>query len=253
MKHSLCRNCDSETTGHFCANCGQKTDTHRITLKHFVLHDLLHGIWHLERGILFTLKETITRPGQAALDYIGGKRIKYYNVFYLALLLIGLNLLLNHLYEEILPSAKVELDDTIKITDFLSKYMKLLILGIVPVLGLNASILFRKLHLNCAEHFIIGGIALLGMLLCSFPYFFINFINQFELPYFMGIVEIISFFLIPIFPIWVYYNATKNTYPVLGFLWRISVFYILLFLEIFLTLLGIALALTGKPSMYFNL
>ena len=44
-------------------------------MKHFVMHDLLHGVWHLEKGILFTLKETIIRPGQAALDYIKGKRV----------------------------------------------------------------------------------------------------------------------------------------------------------------------------------
>jgi hypothetical protein len=60
---------------------------------------MLHGVWHLEKGILFTLKEIFVRPGQAALDYIHGKRIRYYNVFYLSILLIGLNILLSHFYD----------------------------------------------------------------------------------------------------------------------------------------------------------
>lgn len=84
----------------FCPSCGQKTDTHRIVLKHFIFHDLIHGVWHLEKVIVFTLKETILRPGQAALDYISGKRIKYYNVFYLSLLVIAVNILLLHLRDD---------------------------------------------------------------------------------------------------------------------------------------------------------
>ena len=73
MQYNYCLNCNFTIDNKFCPSCGQKTDTHRIVIKHFVMHDLLHGVWHLEKGILFTLKETITRPGQAALDYIKGK------------------------------------------------------------------------------------------------------------------------------------------------------------------------------------
>ena len=101
MKQGTCLNCNTEIENNFCSNCGQKTDTHRITLKHFLMHDLLHGIWHLEKGILFTIKETFMRPGQAALDYITGKRIRYYNVFYLSLLVLALNLRLSKLYENL--------------------------------------------------------------------------------------------------------------------------------------------------------
>lgn len=42
MDHSTkCLNCNNEIIGKFCHHCGQKTDTHRITAKHFVIHDLL--------------------------------------------------------------------------------------------------------------------------------------------------------------------------------------------------------------------
>lgn len=82
------------------------------------MHDLLHGIWHLEKGILFTIKETFMRPGQAALDYITGKRIRYYNVFYLSLLVIALNLLLSHLYETLLLSKKRILMTRFKLPNF---------------------------------------------------------------------------------------------------------------------------------------
>ena len=84
-----CLNCEKEVTDKYCSGCGQKTDTHRISFKNFILHDILHGTFHIEKGILFTAKEALLRPGKAALDYIEGKRIKYYNVFYLVLITIG--------------------------------------------------------------------------------------------------------------------------------------------------------------------
>lgn len=91
-----CLNCEKELTGKFCSGCGQATDTHRITFTNFIFHDVLHGTFHLEKGILFTVWQALIRPGQAALDYISGKRRRYYNVFYLILILFGFILFLRH-------------------------------------------------------------------------------------------------------------------------------------------------------------
>ena len=74
MEHAYCLNCGAKAQGNYCSNCGQKTDTHRIGIAHFLTHDVLHGVWHLEKGILFTLKAAVLRPGRAALDYISGRR-----------------------------------------------------------------------------------------------------------------------------------------------------------------------------------
>ena len=129
------------------------------------MHDLLHGVWHLEKGILFTLKETITRPGQAALDYIKGKRIRYYNVFYLALLVIGLNILLLHFKDiQLEKTAEVVNNNKNTLNDFVSKYSKIILFCIVPIFSINAKLIFKRLKLNIAEHFILGGITLLGLL-----------------------------------------------------------------------------------------
>lgn len=89
MHSKNCLNCDTPLGGKFCYECGQKSDTHRITARHFIFHDLVHGVWHLDKGLLFTLKETFTRPGYAAMDYINGKRVRYYNIFYLMILVLG--------------------------------------------------------------------------------------------------------------------------------------------------------------------
>ncbi|WP_298225133.1 DUF3667 domain-containing protein [Flavobacterium sp.] len=212
MKQGICQNCNAQTHGDYCSDCGQKTDTHRITLKHFFLHDLLHGIWHLEKGILFTIKETFVRPGQAALDYIHGKRIRYYNVFYLALLIIGLNLLLSHFYENVNPVQEEQIDNTPQVSEFFRSNLKTILLSIVPLLGMVAFLIFRRLKLNLAEHFIMGGISLLGILMMSIVFGLVNFIETFDMPDWIGYLEIVVFFMMFLFPIWTYYNATKNLY-----------------------------------------
>lgn len=252
--HSLCLNCDQKTQGKFCSNCGQKTDTHRIVLRHFLMHDMLHGVWHLEKGILFTVKEIFVRPGQAALDYIKGKRIRYYNVFYLSLLLIGLNIVAAHFFESIRPS---EIDDASKesqaITDFLEKNVKIILLCVVPVIALNAMLIFRRLRLNFAEHLIIGGFNLAGMLALNAVIIFLDFVDRYDVPAIFGYLEVASFIACAFFPLWVYYNASKHDYKPAGFLWRFVLFFILLWTEIIAVLLYLTLIFTGKTDIYLNL
>ena len=51
-----CQNCNETITGNFCANCGQKTSVHRYSFKHFITHDLIHGIWTLTMELFLQLK-----------------------------------------------------------------------------------------------------------------------------------------------------------------------------------------------------
>lgn len=94
MTTNNCLNCEKELTDEFCSGCGQKSDTHRISFGNFIFHDVLHGTFHIEKGMLFTAKQALLSPGKAALDYISGKRKRYYNVFYFILIAIGWLLLL---------------------------------------------------------------------------------------------------------------------------------------------------------------
>ena len=234
MEHNYCLNCEFTIDNNFCPNCGQKTDTHRIVLKHFIFHDLIHGVWHLEKGIFFTLKETILRPGQAALDYISGKRIKYYNVFYLSLLVIAVNILLLHLRDDATSEiAKVTSLKKMSINDFFSEYSKVVLFSIVPVLALNAKLLFKRLKLNLAEHLIMGGITLLGILLISTFYISFDVLNETIHSYnIVAFLKLISFVTIPLYPIWAYRNFTKGFYKFGGFSWRMFLFYLLTIVEL---------------------
>ena len=56
--HVTCKNCDQTYSGHFCNNCGQSADTHKLNL-HFILHDIQHAFFHFDEGVLFTAIECI--------------------------------------------------------------------------------------------------------------------------------------------------------------------------------------------------
>lgn len=71
-----CANCDRAIAGpdqKFCPACGQPTPAHRIDW-HFLGHELEHSVLHMDRGILYSLKELMLRPGRFMRDYIDGRR-----------------------------------------------------------------------------------------------------------------------------------------------------------------------------------
>ena len=75
---TTCKNCGSPLTGKFCQNCGQSAHIHKITVKH-LLHEFFHALTHADKGFLFLMKELAVRPGLVALEYLDGKRKKYFN------------------------------------------------------------------------------------------------------------------------------------------------------------------------------
>ena len=92
-----CKNCDQTYSGHFCNNCGQPADTHKLNL-HFIMHDIQHAFFHFDKGVLFTAKELFTRPGDSIREFIEGKRVKHFKPISLVIILATLYGVLRHLF-----------------------------------------------------------------------------------------------------------------------------------------------------------
>jgi hypothetical protein len=91
MTHdSTCKNCGHALTGNFCANCGQTSNIHRVTFKHFI-HEFFHAFTHTDKGILLLMKELVTRPGYVTREYLDGKRKKYFNPLTFLIILSSLH------------------------------------------------------------------------------------------------------------------------------------------------------------------
>jgi hypothetical protein len=67
-----CKNCNAEANSKFCPDCGQPTNLKRID-GHYIVHEIEH-VLHFERGILFTIRELVTNPGQNIRNYLSENR-----------------------------------------------------------------------------------------------------------------------------------------------------------------------------------
>jgi len=239
MTSTNCLNCEKELTDQYCSGCGQKADTHRISFKNFIFHDVLHGTFHIEKGMLFTAKQALLRPGKAALDYISGKRKRYYNVFYLILITIGLIIFLVH-FSDILAGEEViqhppYINEASKTLDeIISQKSKMIIFLFVPFAALNSFILFRRKKLNLSEHAIIAGMELLGMLLISALgnlFFYLDLIIPFNST-FSFLMSWLVTILILLHVVYGYFNAFGADYSKWGIAYRIALFYAFMCLEV---------------------
>ena len=96
---SSCINCDRASAGadqKYCPNCGQPTPVHRIDW-HFLGHELEHSVLHMDRGILYSLKQLMLQPGRLLRDYIEGRRGNQVKPLLLITMMAAAVVLLNRL------------------------------------------------------------------------------------------------------------------------------------------------------------
>ena len=67
-----CKNCNTEISSKFCPECGQPASLKRID-GHYIVHEIEH-VLHFERGILYTIRELVTNPGQNIKNYLSETR-----------------------------------------------------------------------------------------------------------------------------------------------------------------------------------
>ncbi|MFC3157707.1 Protein of unknown function [Chryseobacterium arachidis] len=231
MNKKSCLNCGHSISGEYCSHCGQKSDTSRITPHSLIKNDILGSIWHVEAKFFHTLKHISFRPGQTAMDYIAGKRIRYSNFISLLLILFGFNVLGYHFYEKFSPTEVLS-EDILDIKNFFSKYSKTILFVIIPMLAINAYFLFKRINLNIAEHFIIGTVSLLGILILFLFDDIVSLIGLWKpVSKIFDFIDKIIFGLSVLFPAITYWNAFKKSYSKSGLLWRVLVLYVLMGVE----------------------
>lgn len=95
-----CINCAHAVAGpeqKFCPRCGQPTPVHRIDW-HFLAHELEHSVLHMDRGILYSIRELMLRPGRLMRDYIDGRRGNHVKPLLLIMVTAAAVVLLSRLF-----------------------------------------------------------------------------------------------------------------------------------------------------------
>ncbi|MNR03191.1 hypothetical protein D3C85_1190720 [compost metagenome] len=152
----LCKNCNQVFKGHYCNNCGQPAETHRINA-HFLWHDIQHGLFHFDGGIPYTLKQLFTRPGHSIREFIDGKRVKHFKPLSLVVVLGALYGFLCHFYEiNIFANSN---DSTIDLSDYnewMVAHFSWVTIATIPIYTIGTFIVFRKQGYNFFEFFVLN-------------------------------------------------------------------------------------------------
>ncbi|WP_300664908.1 DUF3667 domain-containing protein [Fluviicola sp.] len=67
-----CNHCGKEVSGQFCSNCGGPATLKRVD-GHYVIHEIQHFL-HFEKGIPYTVRELLIRPGKSIREFISVDR-----------------------------------------------------------------------------------------------------------------------------------------------------------------------------------
>lgn len=161
----ICKNCGNKFKGNFCNQCGQSAETYRLNFK-FLLHDIQHGLFHFDKGILHSIKQLCIRPGHTVNEYIAGKRVSHFKPLSMVVVLATLYGLLKHffLHEIVSGSSKIIINDktinsaTINsIFEWVNSHGAIMALLIVPFYSLASFIAYRKEKYNFAEHLVLNA------------------------------------------------------------------------------------------------
>lgn len=196
-----CANCGKDLSGNFCSGCGQSAHTHRVDLKH-ILHEFMHGILHVDKGIIFTAKELMIRPGTTVRNYLEGKRVNYFKPFGYFFILATIYTFLMHFLEVPILDMKVHVHGEadagsqlpasieafnriyLQVVHFVNEKYAVATLLTMPILTLFSYLIFYRAKLNYGEHLVInlyvsGQLLLISILLIPVSYYFPSFASVF--------------------------------------------------------------------------
>jgi len=240
----ICQNCHHAFTGHYCNNCGQPAETHKINI-HFLWHDIQHGLLHFDKGILYSLKQLFTRPGNSVREFIEGKRVHHFKPLSLVVVLATLYGVLYHYFKiDYFINTQSDYLNYEKVNELMATHYSWLTVATIPLYSIGTFLVFKNQGYNYFEFFVLNTFKAsqrLFVQILTFPILYLlnhtSYMHQFSIAtYLIGLVLIfwtnIQFF-----------NKMSKTKA-----FFLSVLSHLIFLVCFLIVLTIALLLTGRFS-----
>ncbi len=203
-----CLNCGAALVGAYCHQCGQSAHTHRMSFKHFLLHDFVHGIWHLDKGFPATLKKAFVNPGKEIRAYLAGKRVGWFSILTTIVLLVAVISFL----DSKLPDEPYE-EDTQELLEILNHNAKWIVLSFSFIFSLSSVVCFKKSRLNLSEHTIINAFFLIGILIIYLLDIIVDLLTGIGNEYIEPLVMVL-------YLTYAYYNAFSKDYTFGGWVWR---------------------------------
>ncbi len=194
MQPANCLNCGTPVipNQNFCSTCGQKTQTHRLSI-HDVGHDLLHYFTHADKGILSLLGYLATRPGMVSREYVEGKRRKYFPPINFFLIVAAIYVFMINIVDpvkrdsEITSQEKIRfekienseqkaqvaaiLERRLETRQFINKYSNIVAMIATPLISFFLWLFYLKGKYNYTEH-LVANLYISGFTVLAHALFF---------------------------------------------------------------------------------
>lgn len=241
-----CKNCSAAVVGSYCANCGQASKVEKITLS-TLMRDFSEDVLQINKGLLYTIIELFTRPGNSIREYLEGKRKNHFRpITYLLLLstiyfffvkLTGSNTWMNDAIFGFAKGAKdIHGDSNIPSSiSLLADNYAYTTLFLLPVFALASYICFPKTQANYFEHVVINAyITGQQAIIYTFAASIIGVIDK-------DILESIPIFIGVLYCFWVFYQLFDKGNRVINILRTICTYiiYIVVSMILFFIFLSI--------------
>lgn len=164
-----CKNCNTEINQNYCPNCGQPTKLKRIDGQ-YILSEI-GSVLNFDKGILFTIRELLLRPGQSIKKFVSDDRNRLVKPVIFIIVTSLIYSLINHFFQ--IEDGYVKFEETKQsTTGHIFKWVQdnygyaNIIMGIFIVLW--TKLFFRKYNYNFFEILILLCFVMgIGMLIFS--------------------------------------------------------------------------------------
>jgi len=140
-------------------------------------------VFHVDKGIFYTIKELLVRPKDTIKGYLEGKRINYFRPFAFIIILGTVYAFIAHFFQVypesvLMPDMGAEITQRYNIIlEWLYGHYSIMMLAVTPLYALSTYWVFRKSGYNYLEHLVIYayimGIQIFLSLVCyGFYYYF---------------------------------------------------------------------------------
>jgi hypothetical protein len=150
----ICVNCDAAILHgqNYCANCGQKAHTPRLSLRE-IGTEFVRAVAHVDRSALSLILQLLVRPGTVSLEYVSGKRKRYFGPF--AFLVV--NVAFTAAVIAISGFQVVRASSPNAVADFLQRHINLLFFVEVPLIALCCCIVGIRDRYNYSEYLVLAS------------------------------------------------------------------------------------------------
>lgn len=166
-----CLNCGSalSPSQRYCSDCGQQTGIKRISAI-TLIHDFFRSLFDIDKGILHLIKGLATAPGTVAINYVEGKRKRYFNPFGFLAICVAFSVIVSNWvapYESLPKVNDIDVMDmptkelrklsltanerATAVQNFVNQNMNIITVLIIPYVAFMLWLFFRKAKRNLSE------------------------------------------------------------------------------------------------------